>query len=213
MMRKYGPAGIVTALCMIAVLTCCGKDDSANAFTTSDSVKTETANADLDEDSALEVDDQDERQAASDLFLEENDVCVQFMRLHAPEEWAENVSYHYFQDPEAGRYALDIIENSSMTATEGTGGLVFSVVLYEKYTEERGMESAGYLGMLTNEEGAFMYAFLEYPSGTQYTEGTEEAYRRVLDYKESLPGMIEGRNGYTFGTGKDPREEEAQGHE
>ena len=39
-----------------------------------------------------------------------------------------------------------------MTATEGTGGLVFSIVLYEKYTEERGMESASYLGMLTNEE-------------------------------------------------------------
>ena len=97
-----------------------------------------------------------------------------------------------------------------MTATEGTGGLVFSIVLYEKYTEDRGMESASYLGMLTNEEGAFLYAFLEYPSGTQYTEGTGEAYSRVMDCKDSLSGMIEGRNGYTFNTGKDPREEEEQ---
>ena len=120
---------------------------------------------------------------AADLFIEDSDVCVQFMRLHAPEEWKENVTYHYFQDPEAGRYALGIMENSSMTATEGTGGLVFSIVLYEKYTEDRGMESASYLGMLTNEEGAFLYAFLEYPSGTQYTEGTGEAYSRVRGKK------------------------------
>ena len=142
-MRKNGPAGIVIALCLIAVLTCCGRKDSsdnANAFTTDDGIRTESASADLEQDSAQEVDDKDERQASSDLFMEEKDVCVQFMRLHTPEAWQDNVSYHYFQDPEAGRYALDIMENSSMTATEGTGGLVFSIVLYEKYTEERGME-------------------------------------------------------------------------
>lgn len=215
-MRKNGPAGIVIALCLIAVLTCCGRKDSsdnANAFTTDDGIRTESASADLEQDSAQEVDDKDERQASSDLFMEEKDVCVQFMRLHTPEAWQDNVSYHYFQDPEAGRYALDIMENSSMTATEGTGGLVFSIVLYEKYTEERGMESASYLGMLTNEDGAFLYAFCEYPAGTQYTEGTKEAYMQVQDCKDGLSGMIEGRNGYTFNTGKDPREEEAQDNE
>lgn len=212
-MRRNGPAGILMALCLITVLTGCGKNgsnDSADAYATNDLVAAENASADLEQDSALEVADREDRQAATDLFIEDADVCIQFMRLHAPEEWKENVTYHYFQDPEAGRYALGIMENSSMTATEGTGGLVFSIVLYEKYTEERGMESASYLGMLTNEEGAFLYAFLEYPSGTQYTEGTGEAYSRVLDYKDSLSGMIEGRNGYTFNTGKDPREQEEQ---
>ena len=65
----------------------------------------------------------------------------------------------------------------------------------------------------TRGDSAFLYAFLEYPSGTQYTEGTGEAYSRVLDYKDSLSGMIEGRNGYTFNTGKDPREQEEQENE
>lgn len=215
-MRKKGPAGILTALCLIAVLTCCGRkssSDNANMFATNDLVAAENASADLEQDSALEEADRDERQAATDLFTEDTDVCVQFMRLHTPEDWEENVTYHYFQEPEAGRYALDIVENSSMTATDGTGGLVFSIVLYEKYTEERGLESASYLGMLTNEEGAFLYAFLEYPSGVQYTEGTVEAYNRVLDQKDMLSGMIEGRNGYTFNTGKDPREQEEQENE
>ena len=212
-MRKKGPAGILTALCLIAVLAGCGRNsssDNANVSATNDLVAAENASADLEQDSALEEADRDERLAATDLFMEDEDVCIQFMLLHIPEEWKENVTYHYFQDPEAGRYALDIVENSSMTATDGTGGMVFSIVLYEKYTEERGMESASYLGMLTNEEGAFLYAFLEYPAETQYTEGTGEAYNRVLDYKDKLSGMIEGRNGYTFNTGKDPREQEEQ---
>ena len=100
-MRKFGPAGILMALCLIAVLTGCGKNgsnDSANAFATNDLAAAENAGADLEQDSALEAADREDRQAAADLFIEDSDVCVQFMRLHAPEEWAENVSYHYFQD-------------------------------------------------------------------------------------------------------------------
>ena len=37
----------------------------------------------------------------------------------------------------------------------------------------------------------------------------EEAAEKV----DRLSGMIEGRNGYTFSTGKDPSEEEAQDNE
>ena len=142
--------------------------------------------------------------ASTDLFFEEGNVCTQFIRLTPPQEWDSGVSYHYFQEPDDGRYALDIIENSSMTATDGVGGFVYSIALYDSYTEERGMENSGYAGMLRGDDGSFYYVFLEFPTGKQYTEGTEEAYRRAADTKSWIAGNIEGRNGYTFEAGKEP---------
>ena len=143
-------------------------------------------------------------------IFEEGNVCTQFFRLVPPEEWDGGVNYHYFQEPEAGRYALDIIENSSMAATDGVGGLVYSIVLYDTYTEERGMENSGYAGMLRGGDGSFYYVFLEFPAGKQYTDGTEEAYRRAADTKSWIAGNIEGRNGYTFEAGKEPENEEGE---
>ena len=91
-----------------------------------------------------------------------------------------------------------------MTATDGTGGFVYSIALYDSYTEERGMENSGYAGMLRGEDGSFYYVFLEFPTGKQYTEGTEEACRRAADTKRWIAGNKEGRNGYTFEAGKEP---------
>ena len=206
-MLKFRVAAATAAICLAAVLTCCGKDDkesSAQAGVTSDRGSAEYADADLETDSEEEETQQEEEQASTDLFFEDGAVCTQFFRLILPEEWDGGVSYHYFQEPEAGRYALDIIENSSMTATEGVGGFVYSIALYETYPEERGMENSGYAGMLRSDEGSYYYVFLEFPTGTQYTEGSEEAYRRAADTKSWIAGNIEGRNGYTFEAGKEP---------
>lgn len=206
-MRRNRGAAVIAAAVLAAMLVCCGSDDKGNnagAAATSDQVSTEYADADLEKDSEQEEADQDEVQASMDLFFEDGDVCTQFFRLIPPEEWDGGVSYHYFQEPEAGRYALDIIENSSMTATEGVGGFVYSIALYETYPEERGMENSGYAGMLRSDEGSYYYVFLEFPTGTQYTEGSEEAYRRAADTKSWIAGNIEGRNGYTFEAGKEP---------
>ena len=206
-MRRNRGTAVIAAAVLAAMLVCCGSDDKGNnagAAATSDQVSTEYADADLEKDSEQEEADQDEVQASMDLFFEDGDVCTQFFRLILPEEWDGGVSYHYFQEPEAGRYALDIIENSSMTATEGVGGFVYSIALYETYPEERGMENSGYAGMLRSDEGSYYYVFLEFPTGTQYTEGSEEAYRRAADTKSWIAGNIEGRNGYTFEAGKEP---------
>lgn len=206
-MRKFRQAGAIAVLCLAALLAGCGKDsgsEAPGAGATADQIAQESANTDLEQDSAQEMTDQEEIEAATDLFMEDGDVCTQFMRLSVPDEWKGNVNYHYFQDPDTGRYALDVMESSSMTATEGTGGLVFSIVLYDTYPEERGMESAGYLGMLKNEEGEFFYVFLETPGSGQYTEGSEEAYTLVLDTQDRIAGNMEGRNGYKFEAGKDP---------
>lgn len=206
-MRRNRGTAVIAAAVLAAMLVCCGSDDKGNnagAAATSDQVSTEYADADLEKDSEQEEADQNEVQASTDLFFEDGDVCTQFFRLILPEEWDGGVSYHYFQEPEAGRYALDIIENSSMTATEGVGGFVYSIALYETYPEERGMENSGYAGMLRSDEGSYYYVFLEFPTGTQYTEGSEEAYRRAADTKSWIAGNIEGRNGYTFEAGKEP---------
>ena len=206
-MRRNRGTAVIAAAVLAAMLVCCGSDDKGNnagAAATSDQVSTEYADADLEKDSEQEEADQNEVQASTDLFFEDGDVCTQFFRLILHEEWDGGVSYHYFQEPEAGRYALDIIENSSMTATEGVGGFVYSIALYETYPEERGMENSGYAGMLRSDEGSYYYVFLEFPTGTQYTEGSEEAYRRAADTKSWIAGNIEGRNGYTFEAGKEP---------
>ncbi len=212
MLIKRG-AAVLAAACLAALLVCCGKGDKSNnagEAGTSERLLSEYADTDLEEDSEQEEDEAEEPTASADLFFEEGSVCTQFFRLVPPEEWAGGVSYHYFQEPETGRYALDIIENSSMAATDGVGGFVYSIVLYDTYTEERGMENSGYAGMLRGSDGGFYYVFLEFPTGKQYTEGTEEAYRRAADTKSWIAGNIEGRNGYTFEAGKEPENEEGE---
>jgi len=206
-MLKFRVAAATAAICLAAVLTCCGKDDkesSAQAGVTSDRGSAEYADADLETDSEEEETQQEEEQASTDLFFEDGAVCTQFFRLTPPEEWESGVSYHYFQEPEDGRFALDIVEDNSMIATEGVGGFLYSIALYETYPEERGLENSGYVGMLKSEEAPFYYVFLEYPDSAQYTEGSKEAYQRAEETGNSIAGYIEGRNGYTFEAGKEP---------
>ena len=206
-MARHRSAAVILAVVLAAALISCGRKENGNnagAGASSDQVSAESADTELDKDSEQEEAAPEEAQASTDLFFDEGDVCTQFIRLIPPEEWDGGVTYHYFQEPETGRYALDIIENSSMTATDGVGGLVYSLVLYETYPAERGLENSGYAGMLKNEEGGFYYLFLEFPTGTQYTEGSEEAYRRAADTKSWIAGNIEGRNGFTFEAGKEP---------
>ena len=215
-MARHQIAAVFLTVLLAAALTGCGRKENGNnagAAGTSDQVSAESADTELDEDSEQEETAPEEARASEDLFFDEGDVCTQFLRLTPPEEWAGGVTYHYFQEPEAGRYALDLIENSSMTATDGVGGFVYSLVLYETYPEERGLENSGYAGMLRSEEGSYYYLFLEFPSGMQYTEGSEEAYRRVADTKSWIAGNIEGRNGYTFEAGKEPESGAENGSE
>ena len=209
-MRKNRGTAVLAAAVLAALLICCGKDDQSNnagEAGTSDRIVSEHADTDLEEDSEQEEDEAEEPTASTDLFFDEGDVCTQYFRLTPPEEWENGAAYHYFQEPESGRYALDIIESSSMTATDGVGGFVYSIVLYDTYPEERGMENSGYAGMLRSSDSSFYYVFLEFPSGKQYTEGTEEAYRTAADTKSWIAGNIEGRNGYTFEAGKEPENE------
>ena len=212
-MRKNRGAAVLAAVFLAVLLLSCGKvgkNNNAGEAGTSDRILSEYADTDLEEDSEQEESEAEEPAASTDLFFEEGDVCTQFFRLTPPEEWNSGVNYHYFQEPETGRYALDIIENSSMAATDGVGGFVYSIVLYDTYTEERGMENSGYAGMLRGGDGSFYYVFLEFPAGKQYTDGTEEAYRRAADTKSWIAGNIEGRNGYTFEAGKEPENEEGE---
>ena len=206
-MARHRSAAVILAVVLAAALISCGRKENGNntgAGATSDQVSGESADTELDKDSEQEEAAPEEAPASTDLFFDEGDVCTQFIRLTPPEEWDGGVTYHYFQEPDAGRYALDIIENSSMTATDGVGGLVYSLVLYETYPEERGLENSGYAGMLKNGDGAYYYLFLEFPTGTQYTEGTEEAYRRAADTKSWIAGNIEGSSGFSFEAGKEP---------
>ena len=157
-MRKNRGAAVLAAVFLAVLLLSCGKggkNNNAGEAGTSDRILSEYADTDLEEDSEQEESEAEEPAASTDLFFEEGDVCTQFFRLTPPEEWNSGVNYHYFQEPETGRYALDIIENSSMAATDGVGGFVYSIVLYDTYTEERGMENSGYAGMLRGGDGSF----------------------------------------------------------
>ena len=206
-MGKFRGSAAAAAICLAVVLTCCGSDNKENSAGTagsSDQVSYETADAQLGTDSEKEESEQEEARASSEMFFEDGDVCTQFLRLTPPGEWENGVSYHYFQEPESGRYALDIVENSSMRATDGIGGLLYSIVVYETYPEERGMENSGYVGMLNSEDRGFCYVFLEFPDRTQYTEATEEIYKAAADTGSGIAANIEGRNGYTFEAGKEP---------
>lgn len=205
-MAKYRWMAAAAVICLAAMLTCCGKGnkgDDAGSGATSDGAAVNSADTDLDSDSEREEAQQDEIYASTDLFFEEGDVCTQFLLLIVPDQFGEDPSFHYFQDPEADRYALDVMEGSSVNATDGVGGLVYSIVLYGTYPEERGMENSAYLGMLKDEQGGYYYVFLEFPSGKQYAPSSEEAYSAAADTSSWIAGNIEGRNGYTFEAGKE----------
>ena len=212
-MRWFRRTAFIAVICLAVILTCCGSDDKENSAETassSDQVSAETADARLGTDSEKEESEQEEPKASSDLFFEDGGVCTQFLRLTPPGEWENGVSYHSLPEPEFGRYALDIVEDSSMKATDGVGGLLYSIVVYETYPEERGMENSAYVGMLNSEENGFCYVFLEFPEGTQYTEATEEVYRMAADTGSGIAANIEGRNGYTFEAGKEPEAKQEQ---
>lgn len=198
---------LFAAVCLIAFLTCCGKADKTketDTGNTAEQADTETANADLSLDSEQEETGEEERKASMDLFREEGDICTQYIKLHSLGEYKDAVTCHYFQDPEEGGYVLDIVENSSMEATEGAGGLVLSVVLAEKCPEEPPGEGYDYLGTLEKEGGKLFHVLIEYPEGAQYTEGSEESYHKIREAARDAAGSLEGRNGYEFKAGEYP---------
>jgi hypothetical protein len=198
---------LFAAVCLIAALTCCGKADKTketDTGSTAEQADTETANTDLSLDSEKEETGEEERKASMDLFWEEGDICTQYIKLTSLGDCKEELTCHYFQDPEEGRYVLDLVENSSMEATEGAGGLVFSVVLAEKCPEEPPGEGYDYLGTLEQEGGKLFHVLIEYPEGAQYTETGEESYNRIMDAARDAAGSLEGRNGYKFKAGEYP---------
>ena len=112
-MRKIGKAAAIAALCLTAALTCCGRDNKDNSSETAasyDLEAAETARDQLGTDSEREESEKEEERASTDLFFEDGDACTQFLRLSPAQEWENGVSYHYFQEPESGRYALDIVD-------------------------------------------------------------------------------------------------------
>ena len=198
---------IFTAVCLIAVLTCCGKADKTgktDTGSTAAQADAETANADLSLDSEQEETGEEERKAPMDFFWEDGDICTQYIKLTSLGEYKGEVTCHYFQDAEEGRYVLDIVENSSMEATEGAGGLVLAVVLSESCPGEPPGEGYDYLGTLKQEGGKLFHVLIEYPEGAQYTEGSEESYRKVLEAVRDTAGHPDGRNGYEFKAGEYP---------
>ena len=91
-------------ICLALMLTCCGKGNKGNdagSGATSGGSSAGSADTDLDTDSEREEAQQDEIYASTDLFFEDGDVCTQFLRLIVPDQFGEDPSFHYFQDPEA----------------------------------------------------------------------------------------------------------------
>lgn len=215
-MRKLRITAMTVIFCLALFMSGCrGKDrektGEAADGSTSDLVAAENEDTDEERDSSGEEEDAGPDTPAKDLIVKGTDIYTQFIHLKVPEEWTENVIYHYFQDPERSRYALDIVEFNTMSATEGEGGLAYSIVLYEGYSEEKGMDPPGrFLGMLKSDEGTYYYVFLEFPRESRYTESSEEAYRSILDYEDKIPLNIEGRKTYTFTAGESPEEDETE---
>lgn len=212
-MTKFRKAGITAALFLILITAGCskaGRTESAENSVTSDITAAETADVDLEQDPEIGESQAEEVRASTDLFFEDGAVCTQYLRLAPPQGWEGHVTYHYFQEPDTGRYALDVIENESMTATEGVGGALLSIAVYETYPEERGMENASYLGMLSSDDGRYFYVFMEHFPGAEYTEGTEETYVNAMAAADSIAGNIEGRNGFSFEAGKEPAQTQEQ---
>ena len=215
-MMKLRITVMTALLCLVLGMTGCGgKEDKEAEKTadgsTSDLVAAENEDTDEEMDSSGEEKETGPEAPSEDLMVRGRDIYTQFIHLTVPEEWTENVIYHYFQEPENGRYALDIVEFNTMSATEGEGGLAYSIVLYEGYSEEKGMDPPGrFLGLLKSDEGKYYYAFLEFPGESRYTQSSEEAYRSILDYEDKIPLNIEGRETYTFTAGEKPAADETE---
>lgn len=137
-------------------------------------------------------------QATNDLKLDGATVSTQFYQVTVPDSWRYNVNYHYYQNPEEGIYTLEIFEISSVKASQGQKGLVFSITLHRSYPEEPDTLPDDYLGLLKNEEGTYYYVAFDYPGSSQYEDSSEAAYEAVRSGAEQVKGTIEGLNGYTF---------------
>ena len=200
-------AALITAIWLIALLACCGKTEKTkgpDTGITAEQADTEGEGTDLAQDSEREETGQKEKMPSMDLFWEDGDICTQFYRLSVPGEWEEDVTCHYFQEPEAGRYELNFVENTSVAATEGTGGRVFSIVLSEDCPEEPPGETYDYLGTLSGEGEELFHVLIVYPEGTQYTEASESSYKKALDIADEAAGRLEGRSGFIFEEGEYP---------
>ena len=199
----------------MTALTGCGggggsAENEAGKGSTEIAAPVEAEEKDEERDDPGEGGEEKEVTAGTDLKVNGTDLYTQFFHLKVPEEWTDHVSYHYFQDPEAGRYALDIIDSGAMTASEGERGLAYSVVVYRGYGEEKDTGDAKrFLGMLRKEDGSFLYVFLEFPEGENPSEN-EETYRSILDYEDMIPAHLEGVNDYTFSPGDKPEENETE---
>ena len=183
-------------------------DNSAKEGSTGNLIAADNEERDEERDYRGEENEEEEVKPGTDLKVSGTDLYTQFFHLTVPEDWQDHVSYHYFQDPEAGRYALDIIETGAMTAAEGEGGLAYSVVIYRGYGEEKEKsDQSRFLGMLEKEDDSYLYVFLEFPGNSAHIKDSEETYRSVLDYEDMIPAHMEGVNDYTFRPGGKPEKE------
>lgn len=200
-------AGLSAVICLVALWTSCGRAENTvrtDTGTTAEQADAKNANADLALDSEMEETGQEERKPSTDLFIKDGDIYTQFLKLTVPGEWEGNVTFHYFQEPEEGRYELAVMENDRMTATEGTGGYVLSVVLTKNCPEKPPGEDYYYLGTLIKEEEDLFHVIMEYPESARSMEGNGEPGIRILDTGDEIAGLLKGRNGYTFETGEYP---------
>lgn len=212
-MKRTGRVGLMIAVCLIALLTGCGKAENnereGDAASTAVQADTESASEDLEKDPGTDERGEDLETASADLVLEEGGLCTQYLRFTVPEEWKDNITSHYFQDPANGCYALEIVENESQAATDGAGGSVLSIVIVNELPDKKDRGDSEYLGTLKDPDGAlFGYVYVKYPAGMQYTEVSEAAYRRIRDAAEPVAERLEGRNGFVFETGEEPGETE-----
>lgn len=213
LMKRTGRVKWMIAVCLIALLAGCGKADNNNqkgdAASTAVQADAESASEDLEKDPGADESGEDLETASTDLVREEGDLCTQYLRFSVPEEWKDNITCHYFQDPANGSYTLEIVENESQAATDGVGGSVFSLVLVNELPEKKNRGDSEYLGTLKDPEGAlFGHVYVRYPAGMQYTEVSEAAYRKIRDAAEPVAERLEGRNGFVFETGEEPEETE-----
>ena len=200
-------AGLCAAICLIALCTCCGKAESSgktDAGSTAEQADAKNENTDLALDSEMEETGQEERKPSTDLFMEDGEICTQFLKLAVPGEWEGNVTFHYFQEPEQGRYELAVMENVRMAATEGAGGRIFSVVLTRDCPEKPPGEDYYYLGTVIKEGEEPFHVIMEYPEDARSFDGNGEQGIRILDTGDEVAGLLKGRNGYTYESGEYP---------
>lgn len=215
-MYRFRMTAAAAALCAAVALTGCGggggnTGNHSGEGSTGNLIAAENEERDEERDDQGEDSEEEEVKPGNDLKVSGTDLYTQYFHLTVPQDWQEHVSYHYFQDPEAGRYALDLIESGVMTASEGTGGLAYSIVVYRGYGEEKEKgDTSRFLGMLEKEDGSYLYVFLEFPDGSGGAAEADEAFRSVLDYEDMIPAHLEGVSDYTFRPGDKPEEKETE---